>query len=264
MEATAQHSPADAAMIETFMDLAIRAGETILQIRERGAAAMLKEDRSPVTEADTAAEAIILDGLHRAWPDIPVIAEEAATAGALPEVGRRFFLVDPLDGTKEFIRGDDSFTVNIALVEDRMPSAGVVLAPARAQAWSGRGNAAALYRLGGGKVAASQAIGVRPCPASPVAVASRSHRDPQTDAFLAERGVTEVTSIGSSLKFCLLAEGTADLYPRFGPTMEWDTAAGHAVLNAAGGRVTGLDGGPFLYGKKEAGFRNPGFIAQGG
>ncbi|MCB1475142.1 MAG: 3'(2'),5'-bisphosphate nucleotidase CysQ [Rhodobiaceae bacterium] len=253
------------AMLDRLADIAVSAGQEILAVRERGVRAGIKADASPVTEADQAAEELILKSLAEVWPEIPVIAEEAASAGNLPAAGKRFFLVDPLDGTKEFIRGDDGFTVNIALVEDGEPLLGVVLAPARGSLYAGaKGEGAWRTDLVGGQLSGNRRpISARAAARPPRAVASISHRDEQTNAFLAERGITDVVGIGSSLKFCLVAEGDADIYPRFGPTMEWDTAAGHAVLRAAGGSVTDLENRPFVYGKASAGYKNGGFIARG-
>ena len=243
----------------------------VLAIAERAAAVILghyageirvehKADRSPVTIADEAAEAVILEGLEALTPAIPIVAEEAVARGRVPNVGSApFWLVDPLDGTKEFISKNGEFTVNIGLVEAREPVLGVVLAPARGIAWWGAAGQGAWRREGG----AVTAIKVRERPArNAVAVASRSHRDTATDEWLGREGITETLSAGSSLKFCLVAEGRADVYPRFGPTMEWDTSAGDAVLRAAGGGVRTIEGAPFLYMKPE--FRNPGFIAHGG
>jgi 3'(2'), 5'-bisphosphate nucleotidase len=220
----------------------------------------VKADASPVTAADEAGEAVILAGLRELTPGVPIVAEEAMAKGEIPDVGQGpFWLVDPLDGTKEFISKNGEFTVNIGLIEGRQPILGVVLAPAKGLAWWGSMGQGACRREGG---AVSQ-IRVRPRPAqAAVAVASRSHRDAETDAWLAVEGITDTVSAGSSLKFCLVAGGKADVYPRFGPTMEWDTAAGHAVLLAAGGRVSTVAGEPFRYAKP--GFKNPGFIAEGG
>ena len=214
-----------------------------------------KGDGSPVTEADRAAEAIILPELARLAPEIAVISEENAESHQLAPP-RRFFLVDPLDGTREFLKRDGrgSFTVNIALIEDGAPVMGLVYAPALDRLFAGV--------VGVGASESGRPISVRDLPASgPVAVASSSHRDAQTDAWLAENGIGRTVSIGSSLKFCLLAAGEADVYPRFGPTMEWDTAAGDAVLRAAGGRLETPRGEAFRYGKPD--YRNGAFIARG-
>jgi 3'(2'), 5'-bisphosphate nucleotidase len=239
--------------------LADRAGAAIMEHYRGDIEVKTKADASPVTAADEAGEAVILEGLEKLAPEIPVIAEEKVASGDVPEIGdRRFWLVDPLDGTKEFISKNGEFTVNIALVDGEGPVMGVVLAPAREKAWWGRRGDGAYMRTPDG---ATKKIQVRPAPASGLtAVASRSHSDKATEQFLDEVGATERISAGSSLKFCLVAEGKADIYPRFGPTMEWDVAAGHAVLLAAGGRVTTLDGGPFRYRKPD--FRNAGFIAR--
>jgi 3'(2'),5'-bisphosphate nucleotidase len=219
-----------------------------------------------VTAADQAAEAIILAHLASAAPGVPVVAEEQAAAGGAPVVAGRFFLVDPLDGTKEFVAGRDEFTVNIALVEHGVPVLGVVGAPALGRLFAGDVARRVAFEL---RAAAASLEPLRlplkvraTPPGGPVAVASRSHGSDATEAWLAAAGVAGRVSIGSSLKFCLLAAGEADVYPRFGPTMEWDTAAGHAVVLAAGGVVREPDGRPLRYGKP--GFRNPSFIASAG
>ncbi|MGI9420139.1 MAG: 3'(2'),5'-bisphosphate nucleotidase CysQ [Geminicoccaceae bacterium] len=239
--------------------LADQAGAVIMEHYLGEIEVKTKADASPVTAADEAGEAVILEGLARLTPEIPVVAEEKVAAGDIPEVGDgRFWLVDPLDGTKEFISKNGEFTVNIALIDSEGPLMGVVLAPAREKAWWGLRGQGAWMRDEAGAV---RKIEVRPTPASGLtAVASRSHSNEATEKFLDEVGATERISAGSSLKFCLVAEGRADIYPRFGPTMEWDVAAGHAVLLAAGGHVTTLDGAPFGYRKPD--FRNTGFIAR--
>jgi 3'(2'), 5'-bisphosphate nucleotidase len=247
-------------LLPEIVALADRAGAVILEHYHGEVTVRAKADASPVTAADEAAEAVILARLAELTPDIPVVAEETVAAGHVPEIDDGpFWLVDPLDGTKEFLSRNGEFTVNIALIEGREPVLGVVLAPARAQAWWGaRGKGATARDADGGM----RAIAVRQAPAGAlVAIASRSHRDPETEAFLDQVGVGKCISAGSSLKFCLVAEGKADLYPRFGRTMEWDVAAGHAVLAAAGGRVTTRDGAPLLY--RKPGFENPAFIARG-
>jgi 3'(2'), 5'-bisphosphate nucleotidase len=248
-----------ARLLPAIVTLAERAGALILEHYRDGVAVRAKADASPVTVADEAAEALILEGLAEITPEIPVVAEETVAAGHVPELGDgRFWLVDPLDGTKEFLSRNGEFTVNIALIEGREPVLGVVFAPALGKVWWGARGAGAMLRDAAGE----RPIAARARPASGVvAVASRSHSDPQTEAFLDQMGVAERISAGSSLKFCLVAEGRADVYPRFGPTMEWDTAAGHAVLRAAGGQVTTRDGAPFTY--RKPGFRNPEFIARG-
>ena len=219
-----------------------------------------KSDGSPVTIADASAEAMILPALAKYAPDIPVISEENVSSHDL-KPGDAYFLVDPLDGTKEFIKADDqgAFTVNIGLIYQGVPVMGLVLAPARDQFYSGVVGNGAILRTASG----TRSISVRDIPSSGmVAVASASHRDAETDQWLSDHGITDTVSIGSSLKFGLLASAQADIYPRFGPTMEWDTAAGDAVLRAAGGMVRHIDGREFRYGKPE--WRNPGFIASGG
>ncbi len=239
--------------------LARAAGAEIMRIRARGYDVRGKADSSPVTEADEAAEAIILRGLAGLFPGIPVIAEEEAAAGRMPAIGERFLLVDPLDGTKSFIAGREDFTVNIALVEKGEPVTGIVFAPARRWLLAGSHEAGAWQAKDDAPLTL-----INPAPPHEAlrAVASLNHRHARTDAWLAEHGITDIIAAGSSLKLCLLATGEADVYPRFGPTMEWDIAAGHAVLAAAGGRVLKVsDGRPLTYGKAEEGFLNPPFIA---
>ena len=259
------------ALLQPLIHTAMRAGGAIMAIYGTDFSVRDKADASPVTEADEAAEKIILADLARLAPDIPVVAEEAVAAGHVPAISgasgaERFFLVDPLDGTREFVSRRDEFTVNIALVEAGKPVLGIVYAPARHELYWGDVAAGQAGQLGSDPDGTMPSKGIpicaRPAPAAGLtAVASRSHRTPETDEFLAKFPVTEFRSIGSSLKFCLVASGEADIYPRLGTTMEWDTAAGHAVLAAAGGRVTGLAGEPFTYGK--AGFRNGHFVAWG-
>jgi 3'(2'), 5'-bisphosphate nucleotidase len=257
----------DAELLDALTATALEAGEAICRIYDAGFDVRAKADDSPVTAADHASEAVILGRLRALAPEVPVIAEEETAAGRVPRIGEVFFLVDPLDGTKEFVQRRGDFTVNVALVRDGSPALGVVYAPARQLLFAGDTGARGAWRADrvpprAGASFGRQPIHVRKPPASgPVAVASRSHSSPETDAYLARQGVTSTLSIGSSLKFCLVASAEADLYPRFGPTMEWDTAAGHAVLVAAGGHVMALDGTPLRYGKP--GFRNPGFLASG-
>ncbi len=227
-------------------DAAREAGEAILTIVRRGFDVEAKRDRSPVTEADRAAELIILAALAQAAPGVPVIAEEEVAAGRIPAHDRTFFLVDPLDGTKEFVRGGDDYTVNIALVADLVPRLGVVFAPATGRLHLGLVGAGAWADDGGGR----RAIRTRARAEPVTAVASKSHFTQDTSDYLeAAVGACGHVSIGSSLKFCIVAEGEADIYPRLSPTSEWDTAAGHAVLLAAGGRVDAPDGSPLRYGK---------------
>jgi 3'(2'), 5'-bisphosphate nucleotidase len=244
--------------------LAIAAGREIMNVYRGDFSVRAKNDLTPVTEADEASERLILAGLAKLDPAIPVIAEEAAAAGRIPPVEGRFWLVDPLDGTKEFLSRNGEFTVNIALIEDGAPSLGVVHAPALSRIfWGEKDVGAAGGTIGLGGDVAWKELHVRACPADgATVVASRSHRDAATDGFLKKVKVKSLASAGSSLKFCLVAAGEADLYPRFGRTMEWDTAAGHAVLLAAGGKVLTEDGEPLSYGKRARGFDNPGFIAS--
>lgn len=249
-------------LLDDMLGAAILAGREILRVRASGYDVATKADDSPVTVADQAAEAIILERLRIAAPGVPVVAEESVAAGRVPVVARRFFLVDPLDGTREFVAGRDEYTVNVALVEAGVATLGVVVAPALGRAFAGDVGACRAFEYHGldGVPQRHRVLNVRQPPAGRmVAVASRSHDTPQTERWLAENGVTERVSIGSSLKFCLLASGEADVYPRFGPTMEWDTAAGDAVLSAAGGSVLDPQGAPLRYGKP--GFRNSNFVA---
>ncbi len=256
-------------MLEIFEKAAIAAGRAILDVYQAGANVKLKKDASPVTEADERAEETILAALAANLPDIPVVAEESVAAGKVPDIRRKpFILVDPLDGTKEFINRREDFTVNIAYVEKGIPVAGIVYAPAKGVAYVGSAaGAEKLLITADFTVADRQAIVARQPGPDMVAVASRSHSTPETEAFLSQNSISSSTAIGSSLKFCLIAEGLADVYPRFGRTMEWDTAAGDAVLRAAGGVTLGLDGSPLPYGKvaqaHDADFANPHFIAWG-
>ena len=248
--------------------IAFEAGRLILRHYEGGTEARVKNDNSPVTLADEEAEALILARLAEMFPNIPVIAEEAMAAGAAPTIGNIFFLVDPLDGTKEFLARNGEFTVNIALIEDQSPICGVVFAPALGRGFVGDVTQGAAFELAGEETGfaldRAKAISARSLPKEgAAAITSRSHQDAKTEDYLAGFKIADRVTAGSSLKFCLVASGEADLYPRFGRTMEWDTAAGHAVLAAAGGSVTNIDGSPFLYGKTEDGFSNPFFIARG-
>jgi 3'(2'), 5'-bisphosphate nucleotidase len=257
----------DAAMLAVFQKLALAAGRRIMEIRDAGITAELKSDSSPVTEADRAAETIILEGLRHCFPRTPCVAEEECAGGRTPgDLGDAFFLVDPLDGTKEFVRGNTDFTVNIALIRDGAPELGLVFAPATGRMFSGRSGSAEEISVGQDfTIASRKAIAVRCDNDPPLIVASRSHRTAETNAYIARFKDAEIVSVGSSLKFCLLASGKADLYPRFGRTMEWDTAAGDAVLRAAGGQTFTLDGNPLAYGKRnqteDVDFANPWFIA---
>ena len=260
--------PADSALAEAFLSAAIAAAEAIMEVRGRGLSVEHKSDASPVTEADRAAEAIILSHLAEIAPGVPVVAEEACAAGPVPSVEATFFLVDPLDGTKEFVRGGEDFTVNIALIRDRAPVIGVVLAPATGELfWGIAGEGAWSARVVEGRIVGQRPAKVRKAGDRLDVVASKSHRTPETDEYIGRYRVGALVSGGSSLKFCLVADGRADLYPRMGTTMQWDTAAGDAVLRAAGGRTVTLDGKPLPYGPNGAPglatFQNPWFIAAG-
>ncbi|HEX8667973.1 MAG TPA: 3'(2'),5'-bisphosphate nucleotidase CysQ [Allosphingosinicella sp.] len=253
-------------LLPTIVDAALAAGEEIERIYAQGCEAEEKSDGSPVTIADRAAEAIILERLAAGFPDLPVLAEEEAAEGRIPELGELFFCVDPLDGTKGFIHRTGEFTVNIALIERGAPVAGVVYAPDHKRLYWGACGEGAFRRIGGG---GAEAIRTRaPEPGRLTGIGSRNHAAQGTAERNARLGVTDYLPSGSSLKFCMLAEGSADVYPRYGPTAEWDTAAGQAVLEAAGGRVLALDEEdrethPLRYGKVERRFLNPHFIAWG-
>lgn len=248
------------AAIKRLLTVSREAGAEIMSIFHSDFEIYSKKDESPVTEADRRAEAIITPVLKELAPTIPVVAEEAFSAGDIPDVsGGTFWLVDPLDGTKQFITKKKEFTVNIALIQNKRPIFGIVYSPALNKMYWGQDGVGAFLQDNDGPV---HPISVRSTPAEGVtAVVSRSHKTPEVDEYLKDFTVKEEISSGSSIKFCLVAEGKADLYPRFGPTMEWDTAAGHAVVLGAGGTVITPEGEDFQYGKK--GFRNGYFIAAG-
>ncbi len=254
-------------LAEAFAQLTVVAGAAVMRVYANGCHVRYKADASPVSEADELAEAIILEALATCAPGIPVLAEESAARGIKPALDGRFILVDPVDGTREFISRNGEFTVNIALIEAGVPVVGAVYAPALGRLWMGADTASCCAVIPGAPVPAPedrQVIAVRAAPQTGYTVlASRSHCDAATEAFLAKLPIGERKSAGSSLKFCRLAEGAADVYPRFGPTMEWDTAAGDAVLRAAGGCVNAVEGGPLAYGKTGSDYRNGGFIAWG-
>ena len=248
-----------ARLLEEIAEAAREAGEAILTVVRRGFDVEAKRDSSPVTEADRAAELVILAALARAAPGVAVIAEEEVAAGRIPAHGDVFFLVDPLDGTKEFVRGGDDYTVNIGLIEGGTPKLGAVFAPATGRLHGGLVGEGAWLDEGSGQ----RPIAVRPRSEQLIAVASKSHLNQATIDYLCEAaGGCDYVAIGSSLKFCIVAEGKADIYPRASPTSEWDTAAGHAVLLAAGGLVDGPDGDSLRYGKPT--FLNRGFVATSG
>lgn len=251
--------PADIAQLApAILTLARKAEAAIMAVYATPFEQRAKQDASPVTDADEQAEAIILAGLQALTPDIPVVAEEQAARGETPDVkGDRFWLVDPLDGTREFVDRNGEFTVNIALIEHGAPVLGVVAAPALGLAWVGHGGKA--WRHEGDRVITIRARLV-PSRGAHVLV-SRNHIDREVAGWLAQQPDATRQTVGSSLKFCRIAEGAADLYPRFASISEWDTAAGQAVLEAAGGAVVTWQGERLLYGKP--GFRNPGYLARG-
>ncbi|QDZ09709.1 3'(2'),5'-bisphosphate nucleotidase CysQ [Devosia ginsengisoli] len=251
-------APTDAALTALVLDAAMAAARVILDVYARPIAAVAKTDGSPVTEADRAAEAVILDMLLPT--SIPVLGEESVAAGIIPELGQRYFVVDPLDGTKEFIKRNGEFTVNIALVEQGVPVLGVVLAPVSGETFIGDASGAWFCNTTDGAASEKQSISVASRERLRI-VASRSHGHAALAALCETLDVEADVSVGSSLKFCLLARGDAQLYPRFTPTSEWDTAAGQAVLEAAGGVVITLDGQRMRYGKGDLAFLNPYFVA---
>ncbi|NDW04912.1 3'(2'),5'-bisphosphate nucleotidase CysQ [Jiella pacifica] len=246
--------------------IALLGGEEVLAVYATPFDAKTKADASPVTQADLRCEAVMKPLLAELSPDVVIVAEEAVSAGDMPAEAERLFLVDPLDGTKEFVNRNGDFTVNIALVENGVPTAGVVYAPAIGKLWAGSAReGASMADVVDGRLVTQRKIVARKAPDRLVAVASRSHGSAETEEWLKRHEVERFVSRGSSLKFCLLAEGEADVYPRLGRTMEWDTAAGDAVLRAAGGIVTTLDGAPLVYGKRrqaeDVDFANPHFVA---
>jgi 3'(2'), 5'-bisphosphate nucleotidase len=257
MAATMQ-SPTDQSLTSLVLDAAIAASRLIMAVYARPITAITKADGSPVTEADAAAEAVILDYLRPTG--IPVLGEESVAAGIIPTLGERYFVVDPLDGTKEFIKRNGEFTVNIALVEHGVPVLGVVLAPATGETFIGDASGAWFCSTQDGIATERQRMAAASA-SRPRIVASRSHGHAALAALCETLDVEADVSVGSSLKFCLLARGDAQLYPRFTPTCEWDTAAGQAVLEAAGGAVVTLDGARMRYGKHDLAFLNPYFVA---
>jgi 3'(2'), 5'-bisphosphate nucleotidase len=242
-------------------EIALEAAAVVRPYWRGGGEVTLKADHSPVTEADRAGEALILDRLQARFPGVAIVAEEqCAECGAPGSVPDRFFLVDALDGTRGFTRGSENFTVNIALVEAGFPIAAAVAAPADGRVWFTTGDGAALRTPDGRE----RRVRVRPRPADAEALVSGSMSEAEAASLSAEHGFARWRPVESSLKFCLLAQGEADIYPRLGPTSEWDTAAGQAVLEAAGGSVEADGGGRLRYGKAEGGFINPPFVARAG
>ena len=257
---------AAAALMTPLTELVVRAAHAIMAINRRAMAVTDKSDGSPVTEADLAADRVIADGLARLAPDIPALSEERVGASAPPFKGS-FFLIDPLDGTKEFVAGRGEFTVNLALVSNGRPLLGIVCAPALGLIWRGLvGRGAVRLSYDDTGLSAAVPIRTRPLPVAGeawVAAVSRSHGDARTEAFIAARPGAVRLPLGSAVKFGRLAEGMADIYPRLGPTSEWDVAAGHAVVTAAGGTVTSDTGAPLRFGERKDDFIVPAFIAWG-
>lgn len=252
-------------LARAFGDIVVSAGKIVLQIRSRNINVRSKKDASPVTDADEQAETAILNALAELCPDIPTVSEEAAAAGRRVSATGKFLLVDPLDGTREFVAGLDEFTVNIALISDGLPVAGAVYQPNSGRLWFGAGEAyfCQVADPGGGAVI-GPAVPIRTRrmdPATAVALVSRTYTDARATELIKAAGVAMTLAAGSSLKFCLIAEGHADIYPRFGPTNAWDIAAGDAVLRAAGGILLQPDGSPVLYNAENC--ASPHFIAFG-
>ncbi|HEX8232852.1 MAG TPA: 3'(2'),5'-bisphosphate nucleotidase CysQ [Caulobacteraceae bacterium] len=256
-------APLDAALGEVLADIVEAAGREILPLwRSGGLGVDFKSDESPVTEADRRGEALILERLKALFPDVTIISEEDASEFGTPgEIGPRFFLVDPLDGTKAFVRGDEHWTVNIGYIDNGRAVAGAVSSPAWNRTW---------YTTAGGALRRqidtrhAETIAVRPWPErGAVALVSHTAKPEQKAELRARYGFEEELAMDSSAKLCMVAEGTADIYPRHGTTMEWDIAAAHAVLEAAGGTLKTPDGEPFLYGKADRGFKNGWFVARG-
>lgn len=246
-----------------FAQIAWQAGQAILAVEKTMGSASTKTDGSPVTEADQAAETIILEQLQRLAPWLPVAAEESHASGHRIAQSPCFALVDPLDGTKEFIRRNGEYSVNIALIRNHHPVAGAIYAPASGDLWWGGLSAYHAKATSSGCPEQGMRLQCRLAPEKIEVVASRSHHSSALDDFLKAYQVGQCSYSGSSLKFCTIAEGKADLYPRFLPTMEWDTAAGHALLLASGGNLTHLNGDEFLYGLPDTDWQNPPFIAFG-
>jgi 3'(2'), 5'-bisphosphate nucleotidase len=257
---------AAAALMEPLTELVVQAGRAILAVNRRAMAVMDKSDGSPVTEADLAADRVINEGLAKIAPDIAILSEERVEPAAAPYHGS-FFLVDPLDGTKEFVAGRGEFTVNLALVTNGTPLLGIICAPAIDLVWRGIvGHGAERLMIGDSGAGGAQAIRTRPMPKpgeSWVAAVSRSHCDPRTETFIQRRPGAIRLPLGSAVKFGKLAEGVADIYPRLSPTSEWDIAAGQAVVTAAGGRVTDDAGRPLRFGERRDSFIVPAFVAWG-
>lgn len=256
-------------LIDALLPSVLAAGRAEMRHFDAGVEVTTKADETPVTIADHEAEAILTEALNKAAPGVPVVAEEAVAAGRVPKVADRFFLVDPLDGTRAFIRQSPEFTINIGLIENNEATFGIIYAPALSQLYLTLGPSEAVEIAIAPDAPAKSIAGYEMTPlhgrqSDPnalIAFASRSHAAESTEAFLKQFPITEKRKASSSLKFCLVAKGEADLYARLGATSEWDTAAGQAILTAAGGCVTTLDGAPLSYGKSDGGFGNPHFVA---
>lgn len=259
-------------LADALLPVALAAGRLQMRYFRSGAEVQTKSDKTPVTVADQESEALIFEALAAIAPGIPIVGEEATAAGQIPAIGDTFFLVDPLDGTREFIAGRGEFTVNIALIRNAAPVFGLVYAPAMGDLFVTTGDSLAVRASAKPDATAislgaldARTVHVRRADPERVDVfASRSFASPDTAEFLARFSVSAYKSMGSSIKFCLIAAGEADLYPRVGPTCEWDTAAGQAILSAAGGKVTTFQGEMLRYGKSAERFRNPDFVAWGG
>ncbi|WP_315837728.1 3'(2'),5'-bisphosphate nucleotidase CysQ [Bradyrhizobium prioriisuperbiae] len=254
-------------LLAPLTDLVARAGTAILNVNRRAMEVLGKTDGSPVTEADLAADAVIAEGLVRLAPGVPALSEERVGL-ATPPYRHSFFLIDPLDGTREFVAGHAEFTVNLALITDGQPLLGIVGAPALGLIWRGvvGHGAERLPVAADGTVGLATAIRTRPFPTGPapwIAAVSRSHGDPRTEAFIDTHPGAVRQAMGSAVKFCRVAEGQADIYPRLAPTCEWDVAAGHAVLIAAGGTISDSQGQPIRFGETREDFIIPEFIAWG-
>lgn len=260
---------ADRGLLEALLPVVLAAGRIEMNYFDAGVEVQTKADATPVTVADHEAEVVLVDGLNKVAPGVPVIAEESVAAGKVPETGSEFFLVDPLDGTRAFIANKPDFTINIGLIRDNQPIFGIIYAPALGKFFAtlspedaveadiapdSQGERLSDYTF-------RPLLARDPDPNALVAFTSRSHAAHDTDEFLNRLPITETKKASSSLKFCLIARGEADLYARLGQTSEWDTAAGQAILTAAGGSVTTLDGAPLAYGKRGEGYINPHFVA---
>lgn len=253
-------------LVAPLVTLASEAGALILGTMETGLDRRLKSDRSPVTAADEAAEAMLLEGLAKLMPGVPVVAEESAAKGLVPANEPLYILVDPVDGTRELLEGRDEYTVNIGIVSDGQPIFGIIYAPARSEMFFAHNGQAFKCAVAPGAPFIGDhaaAIHVRSQPAQLTAAISRSHPDARSEALLSTFPVTQRMMLGSSLKFARLAEGLADIYVRLASINEWDIAAGHAILEAAGGTVRSPDGGKIVYGRPEAGYKIDGFVARG-